>query len=289
MILYKYVVADRTDILEKGLIRFTHPSALNDLAELRPAFGQVFTAGYAAQRLDIQSIVTRAYEDSPELVRQTFTPAAFMQFALDKLASNEGVMEFGKALGMVNSFAGPLRTLLHNKFDEMVGVLSLSETWDNAPMWAHYADQHKGFVIGFDDSHEYFHRRRSDKDELYHLRQVVYVDAPTDPVSFSDLGSGTQIFLTKDKSWSYEREWRMLVQLSDASIITGQVNDPVHLFHLPGSLVQSVIIGVRTPDDLRIKITKIIAGNPSLAHVEILQAVVDDDRGGLRLIPGVAL
>jgi hypothetical protein len=287
MTLYKYVVADRTDILERGLVRFTHPNALNDLAELRPAFGQIFTADYADHALDKERIVKKAYEECPESVRQTFTPAAFEEFTLAQLASKEGKIELGKALNIVNAFAPELRTLMYKSFDQMIGVLSLSETWDNAPMWAHYADQHKGFVIGFDDSHEYFHRMRSDKDEFYHLRQVVYTDASIEIRSFSDLSSGTRIFLTKDKSWANEREWRMLVPLSDADEVKSQSNDPVHLFHLPGSTVESVIIGVRASDDLTSKLARILHGSTSLAHVKMLQAVVDDDRGGLRLIPSI--
>jgi hypothetical protein len=208
-------------------------------------------------------------------VRQTFTPAAFEEFALAKLASEEGRMEFGKALDTVNSFASKLRAMMYKSFDQMIGILSLSETWDNAPMWAHYANQHKGFVIGFDGSNEYFHRRR-------------YEDAPTEVPSFSDLNSGTKIFLTKDKSWANEREWRMLAPLPDASVLTGQSNDPVHLFHLPGSTIQSVIIGARASDELTSSIARILHGSTSLAHVKMLQSVVDDDRGGLRLVPSIS-
>jgi K+-sensing histidine kinase KdpD len=40
-------------------------------------------------------------------------------------------------------------------------------------LWAHYADAHRGFAIEFDPYHPYFNRRRTDKDELYHLRKVT--------------------------------------------------------------------------------------------------------------------
>jgi len=36
MSIYKYVIADRIDILENSRIRFTQPSALNDPFEMQP-------------------------------------------------------------------------------------------------------------------------------------------------------------------------------------------------------------------------------------------------------------
>ena len=36
------------------------------------------------------------------------------------------------------------------------GVLSLSRTNDSLLMWAHYADSHRGFVLGLDETHPFF-------------------------------------------------------------------------------------------------------------------------------------
>src|SRR4051812_39186693 len=41
MPLYKYLLGDRLDILEGGMIRFTPPMALNDPFEVRPFFDAI--------------------------------------------------------------------------------------------------------------------------------------------------------------------------------------------------------------------------------------------------------
>ena len=41
---------------------------------------------------------------------------------------------------------------------DQLGVLSLSARSDSSVMWSHYADSHRGFLIGFSTEHEFFPR-----------------------------------------------------------------------------------------------------------------------------------
>lgn len=41
-------------------------------------------------------------------------------------------------------------------FRDTMGVLSLTKRFDNQLMWAHYADSHKGIVLEFDPSSDFF-------------------------------------------------------------------------------------------------------------------------------------
>ena len=43
MPLYKYVTAERIDVLQNALIRFSQPSALNDPWDMRPHVERIFT------------------------------------------------------------------------------------------------------------------------------------------------------------------------------------------------------------------------------------------------------
>lgn len=43
MTLYKYVTAERIDVLQNGLIRFTQASALNDPWDMRPHVERLIT------------------------------------------------------------------------------------------------------------------------------------------------------------------------------------------------------------------------------------------------------
>src|SRR4051812_41810598 len=120
MTLYKYLIPDRTDILERELVRFTHPSALNDLAELRPRFGRLLTMDQVLHGIDRERIASEAYKSSSELVRQAFSPSAFRQFVLDKLASDEGQDVISTGLSLLNDFAPRLRATMYKSFDQLV-------------------------------------------------------------------------------------------------------------------------------------------------------------------------
>ncbi len=285
MTLYKYVVPDRVDVLERGLVRYTHPGALNDLSELRPAFSILFEEGYIKERLDFEKIANKAYESLPESLRTSYSPSSFRQFALERLTSEEGQHVASIGISLLNQLAPKLRGQMYKAFDQSIGVFSLSEVWDSGPMWAHYADQHRGFVLGLDSSSEYFSRRRTQKDEFYHLRQVGYADSLSGRRSFGDLSDGAKVFLTKDNAWSYEREWRMLAPLSDSAEVKTIQDDSVHLFPLPDSALESIIVGARASQELKARLASIVSGRKSLAHVKTFQAQVDDDKGGFRLLP----
>lgn len=43
-----------------------------------------------------------------------------------------------------------------SQFNDDTAIFCMSQVWDSILMWAHYADSHKGFVVGFDMSHPFF-------------------------------------------------------------------------------------------------------------------------------------
>lgn len=46
--------------------------------------------------------------------------------------------------------------------NESVGVLSLTRNIENPLVWSHYADEHRGFVIGYDESEPLFNNEQVD-------------------------------------------------------------------------------------------------------------------------------
>lgn len=109
-----------------------------------------------------------------------------------------------------------------------LGVLSLSELPDNQLMWAHYADSHKGFCLGFEN-------HQTNVIGQYGL-PVDYVEKMPKPniASFAMDAAGEVVQLiayTKSKDWAYEKEWRVLKQEGN------------HLYPFPGRLVE-VIFGL---------------------------------------------
>ena len=70
-------------------------------------------------------------------------------------------------------------------------------------MWAHYANHHRGMVIQFDETHDFFRSLINAHSDIG-LGAVKYSDIR--PIlSYSSLESPV-IFYTKSAEWSYEVE-----------------------------------------------------------------------------------
>lgn len=91
-----------------------------------------------------------------------------------------------------------------------IGVFCLSEAPDEILMWSHYAENHKGFCI------EYKIDETSPLTTM--ARPVKYTDVYPS-LSVKNLHAGaTEAFLeaclfTKAKQWSYEKEWRAIMDV----------------------------------------------------------------------------
>lgn len=103
-------------------------------------------------------------------------------------------------------------TNIDNGFAHLgIGVLSLSENPLDLLMHAHYAKDHKGFVVGFEV--------RSLLHTFYHIGmnlvfdRAIYTDSR--PIfELSDVLNSNikpEKFLYKSKCWEYESEWRFIV------------------------------------------------------------------------------
>lgn len=293
MPVYKYLIPDRIDVLRNGRIRFTQPAALNDPFELRPYFESLVDERELVERMvrdpiDLTPHLLEAYESAPPETRAAVTPEQWLTFVRGVLASEQGqatVQEtLGMALGVIRDLTPGAREQIYAGFGERVGILSLSEAPDVPLMWAHYAQSHQGFVVGFDDAHPFFHGRRSEEDDFYHLRAVVY-RPPVAYASMMDL-DGEAFLVSKHPDWSYERERRMLVPLDPAAPTSvTPAGDAIHLRPFPPDSVECVILGARSAPDLRGAVAELVATDGRYRHVRVLQAVLDPLRGGVRVEP----
>lgn len=87
----------------------------------------------------------------------------------------------GQAIEQIDAFFPTLKKNLFDMLGGSLGILSLSELPYNLLMWAHYAANHTGFVIEFDDKHPWFWAKLAETDEFRHLRKVSCLDSPPSP------------------------------------------------------------------------------------------------------------
>jgi hypothetical protein len=114
------------------------------------------------------------------------------------------------------------------KYRRRLGIFCLTEDPDNQLMWVHYAEQHKGFVLGFATSNDFF------SEHGVIPSKVKYVSAP--PQVPSSSLPPVELSLIKSDAWAYEKEWRCVRQFG---------NEESRDVYFDASLLTEVIIGSR--------------------------------------------
>ncbi len=236
MILFKYMT--NRSFLENLKVRFTQPNELNDPRELAPRIHIRNPAQYAGAIVarNFQAGYIRLLLENPRMTEQEAlarSASASTQLVNRYSAGDE---EIGKMM-----FDIVMRTT-----NKTVGVFSLTETNNNELMWAHYANSHAGFVVGFDTETDFFYRRANDPKTCGELSNVIYSDtAPTVYVEPGVMEIPKELFFTKTTKWQYEREWRMIRTLAAANSVVGA---GIHLFDVPPESIVSVTFGHKFPE-----------------------------------------
>lgn len=244
MILYKYLATSRLDVLRKRVVRFTQPGDFNDPFEFRPRIEGAATDEFVRRYVD---------ENFERLVDEELSKYGEMANLLPKELMRKLLLERKEVLPALYRLLEPdamtaTSQSLDRVFNQSVGIFCLSELSDSLLMWSHYADNHRGLVVGFDSEHAFFSKRRSEEDEFGFLRQVEY-SRERPKVILADTSSSVW-FQTKSADWSYEREWRIVRVLSQAEHRIEVAPFPVCLFEFPADCVLEIILGMRSTAEL---------------------------------------
>lgn len=270
MIFYKYVSAERIDILHNRLIRFTQPNAMNDPFEAQPHFYALGKEGLADAYAEmIRRAPYRVWEDYKRVTETNLDRWAFAK----QLEADPDYAERLYNELRHRDLLPDLRERFYN-LHNTAGILSLSETPDNLLMWAHYAEGHTGFVLVLDSSYDFFKGNNTllgfAKPEPVEYRS----ERPRMKIEETSEGSAMQeIFFVKGLDWKYEKEWRYLKALADADKRLRDVSD-VNLFRLPPECIRGVILGCNSTEELQNKILELQRDDPEFGHLKIQQAHV---------------
>lgn len=228
--LYKYrTLSDRTtNLIASRSIWLSRPSKLNDPlecrtghvdpAEIKAIVKKLETAaalGLVDRVVNTQQVYSLTEEDATRWIQSIYRKSHKRRY--------EAVREMSERHGV--RLSEPQRVVKAFQRDvSKVGILSLSADPANELMWAHYADEHRGLVLGFSCAEGT--QLRGDKTV-----PVVYKDGPRASVvggfnqrtEFRLTEGGKQVWnaaipfdsdlfraviSTKPTSWSYEKEWR---------------------------------------------------------------------------------
>ncbi len=263
---FKYLSPDRIDVLENLKIRYTQAHALNDPFESFPGIIQKNKEWYRKTFLKIISDEADEHNFRNDVKRKQYIRARKKDFENFYHCYTDEKWLFEQAQSIV-------------LMDSIVqGYLSLSATNRNTLMWSHYAQNHEGYVIGFDSSHEYFD---------YGVCKVIYSETRSylDPTC---TGQDASVFYTKSNDWKYEQEYRKSMGFVEPIALenghsllpfpdklpspTDEVLTEVKLFEFPKECVTSVVLGWRSSEELKGCVVDSIASN-GMTDVNIYKAI----------------
>ena len=183
-----------------------------------------------------------------------------------------------------------LRNVILTKFNESIGVLSLTQKNADILMWAHYAQNNKGFVIEFDNSHEFFNQPKDSGGLFGCLHKVDYSKDRPNRDSMLDI-SPSDIFLLKSERWKDEAEWRVLQSLENGKrlekegiAILDDEGQPIYLFSFPPSCITGIIFGSRMSPQNKSKIRHVLSTD-DYSHVQRYRAGLDDRKFEFNIVP----
>lgn len=196
---YKYLPFDigSLKILTQGTIKFTKPSEFNDPFDCDP--------GHDSEKIE------EYLETRPDLVEKV---ANFLKLSGDQILEEKPHMVVRLRNAIKDGLFG-------QSASDNVGICCLTKDPLNLLMWAHYAENHKGFVVEFDipiESHDK-PEREVEFFELLIPHEVNY-NQKKPIVNFDDSLEKKleKQFLTKGKGWEYEQEERVVDYIRKAGI-----------------------------------------------------------------------
>ena len=225
-VLFKYVTPLRAlsciPEVGNGTLRATQPASLNDPFEcaVKPVY---VLREQAEENRKLAKVLTEINESKP--------------------VTEDDVKNAWRTYGSLF-----MRQLLTEQISTRFGIVSFTTQPRHPLMWSHYTTDGSGFVIGYD-----FAEIDKMAGSMGHLRRVMYSKEPppiVDSIVLVSPDSNLPKRLTvKSDHWSFEDEWRLIVELSK-TIGSGERDNhgqPVNLIQVPNEAVVSVHYTERTP------------------------------------------
>ena len=226
MRLFKYVCAERIDILETERISFTPPAEFNDVFDTRPNVVPLTSKAVLKQRAKAQ-----------ENEAQAHLPPSF--HLLPRKERRKKHREIVKEVvhqmrENADNIAEQIQSRLQIEINKRFGILCLTTNPDNKLMWAHYADGHRGMVLEFDTTYPRFVVTEKEHRVLY----------PGTPATYNPTVGSQGWWKIKSKEWEYEQEYRIatLLEKCEKKVLTN--GKTIFLHKLPRKCVKAVYMGL---------------------------------------------
>jgi len=277
MVYYKYAGKLGIKIIQDLRLKVTPPNEFNDPFEATPRSRFTLTLSDMVNRAKTDPNYYRGVFDALKKNGQTFEnfiaeltkmlPVQFMRFA--PAMREELVKRDMKSI---------------NDVSEYFGLLCVSKTAKSIPMWSHYADSHRGIVIGLNLQNigRAFGPFREVK---YHtFRKTMN---PWQPLTSSEgFRNRLDLFFVKSKDWIYEQEYRRMFQLKKTIRGRPNKNGKSHSFvAIKRSDILEIIFGCGIKSTLEKQVRAELNRHPNaFRHVKLFRCKRHDTEFELELI-----
>jgi len=237
-ILWKYSGERGIGLLTGMAIKVTRPNEFNDPFEFSPGVGRAISVRYLRKLYRNNCLITKLGLPALEEIDGT-DDAEKLEFVADQL--NRGAKE-----------------VLSEQLDVLsarYGVICLSGDPRNIGMWSHYAQNHRGFVVGLNHSRvapmPLLPVVYSDRRALFQGTTILTANNKTNVRVY-------EVLLRKSPDWVHEQEYRMIWPLDqlEKRQVDGQ---EWHMLPILPKMIAEVVVGVRASDEFTDNIRNAIA------------------------------
>jgi len=228
-LIYKYCRRHGVEFIENNKLKFSPPIEFDDPFELRPQPGD--------SKLSIEDSNALLNDDlrMRQLYESEKSTTSFDDWLRPRRASP---IEFNRELARVMSEAiesycpGALASI-----SKEYGMTCFSETPSDVRMWSHYANEHKGVVIGLDRNLLGINLLPVQcKPERVHFTASQFANPQIRWV--------VELLTTKSEDWTYQKEWRAVLPFGKPPL---KFDDELgaHVFEVSPEAIKRVLIGCK--------------------------------------------
>ncbi|MGB7568285.1 MAG: DUF2971 domain-containing protein [Chitinivibrionales bacterium] len=249
--LYIYCKTDGFDIIKDSRLRLSRIDKINDPFEL------VFDIDENSAQFNIK----QEFAESSNIL-QTWSDTLDTQNVIYDKTSPEDILQ--KFIQLQICEFRPIPKKLRDIWNQKIGIVCMSEARDVIQMWAHYADNHKGIVVGIEES-EFVRDREAIITVCYRDKMVLFpVTGNLDKLNQYTTKYVTEVLGRKETHWSYEKEVRLYVNLEEKD------TDGHYYINIPCHAIKEIYLGLRSDDTLKMRASS-LKEKPEYRHLKIFK------------------
>lgn len=264
---YKYCDEHGLDILRNLEMKFTPPNEFNDPFEFTPRVINSNRHRMIKRLLKNKEAIKAWYEDDKASGKFR---GNFRQYR-KHFESRRSDLQRG-IVDCLPDLEDEAAEIYAGISADMFGVLCLSSRRDSILMWGHYCNKHRGLVVGYDPTHDYF-SVKSGMSPVNYIRERVVYDQNWKGGSKEFADYFQQLVFSKNDAWKYEGELRLIIELKRLRKKQFREGRIGYFGSFPAEVIQTVTLGAKCTKQFEDSVRAVLQ-DKKFAHVKLDRAVL---------------